>query len=205
MKKTRYPDVSALVLTGGGSRRMQRDKAELPLPGGTLLEVILDQLQACFDDVVICSSRQLNHRSNGIHTVLDATPDQGPLAGIMSGLRVALHPRAFVVAGDMPVVHRPLVTRLVEVTDAEIVVPRRPTGLPEPLFAVYSRTVLPAVVELLAAGRRSILDLYPLCRTRFVPAPNMRWYWNINTLADYHDYLRHLGADHLLAQSRRRT
>jgi len=200
MRQERFSAVSALVLTGGGSRRMERDKTALPLPDGTLLDVILEQLQAWFDDIVICTSRRLRHRANGIRTALDMAPDQGPLMGILSGLNAARHPRAFVVAGDMPVIHRPLVTRLLDVTTADIVVPRRPDGVAEPLFAAYSRRVRPAIAALLAAGERSILSLYPRCDTRYIPVPDMNWCWNINTLADYQAYLRHLEA-----RSRRRT
>jgi molybdopterin-guanine dinucleotide biosynthesis protein A len=196
----RFEEVSALVLTGGGSRRMQRDKAELPLPGGTLLETILAQLQPHFPEIIICSSRRGNHRSNGIRTVLDTASDHGPLMGILTGLRAARFSRAFVMAGDMPVVHVPLIRRLLAEADADVVVPRVTGGRMETLFAVYSRSVIPAIDEILAEGSRSVLDLYPRCRTRILPVTDMDWCLNINTLQDYRDYLRRLGAGDLLEQ-----
>jgi molybdopterin-guanine dinucleotide biosynthesis protein A len=154
-----------------------------------------------FSDIILCSSRRRNHRSNGIRTVLDSTPDQGPLMGILSGLGAARFPRAFVVAGDMPVIHVPLIRRLLAETEADAVVPRAPGGRLETLFAVYSRSVMPAIEEILAEGGRSILDLYPRCRTRIVPVRDMDWCLNINTLEDYRTYLRRLGATDLLEQS----
>lgn len=43
----------------------------------------------------------------------------------------------------------------------------------EPLFAIYAKSALPAMLDLLGSGNFRIHDLYPLLRTRYVGAEEL--------------------------------
>jgi len=73
---------------------------------------------------------------------------------------------------------------------AEIAVPVGPSGLYEPLFAVYRRSIIPAIESLLGRGERSLLPLYKSCRTAAVRFDEPGRIRNLNTRGDYEDYLR---------------
>ena len=71
-----------------------------------------------------------------------------------------------------------------------MLLPVTSTGRYEPLFAVYKRSVVPAIEALLAAGERSLLPLYETCRTTAVRMDGALRLPNLNTRADYEAYLR---------------
>ncbi|MGA2533747.1 MAG: molybdenum cofactor guanylyltransferase [Candidatus Aminicenantales bacterium] len=195
--------VSVIVLAGGRGSRMKADKAGLPLPGGTLLERVLGQVGPLFDEVLVSVSpgQKITARYGPAagaclpdpRTVADERPDLGPLGGILAGLRSAVNDVCAVVACDIPDVHAPLLRKLVRAaSDAEIAVPVTAQGKFEPLFAVYTRAVIPKIEELVRHGERSLIPLFGRCRTERVPLGKTGWLLNLNTRADYEKYLKSL-------------
>ena len=215
--------VTAIVLAGGRGRRMNADKARLPVPGGTLLERVLGQLAPHFDEVLVSVSpgqkiglgrmkkgrswasadkaapggsghrRALEPDRPNLRIVEDERPDQGPMAGVLAGLKAAGNAVCAVVACDIPDVDMGLLRRLVgAAAHAEIAVPVTPEGDFEPLFAVYQKAVVPRIEKLLSCGERSLIPLISQCRTARVPLADGRRLRNLNTRRDYEDYLKHL-------------
>lgn len=192
--------VTVIVLAGGRGSRMKADKAGLPLPDGTLLERVLGQVGPLFDEVLVSVSPGQNITarygpaakacSPDPRTVPDEIPDLGPLGGILAGLRTAVNDVCAVVACDIPDIHAPLLRKLVRAaSDTEIAVPVTAQGKFEPLFAVYTRTVIPKIEELVRDGERSLIPLFGRCRTVRVPLRVTGWLRNLNTRADYEEYL----------------
>jgi len=195
--------VTVIVLAGGRGSRMKADKASLPLPGGTLLERVLGQVGPLFDEVLVSVSpgQKITARygpaarsdSPEPRTVVDEMADLGPLGGILAGLRAAVNDVCAVVACDIPNVHAPLMRKLVRATTgAEIAVPVDARGKFEPLFAVYTRAVIPKIEEIIREGERSLIPLFDRCRTERVPLKDTGWLRNLNTRADYEEYLKSL-------------
>jgi molybdopterin-guanine dinucleotide biosynthesis protein A len=71
----------------------------------------------------------------------------------------------------------------------EIVVPRSAGGLPEPLFAVYRKSVASKANHLLASGERRIRPLFNLCRTGYVDLEDGEEVLNLNTREDLAAYV----------------
>ncbi len=132
-------------------------------------------------------------KGRGSRFVEDEVPGLGPLGGILAGLRAAAHEACAVVACDIPDIDAGLLRRLARAAAvAEIAVPRDPEGRYEPLFAVYTRPVVPAAAALLRSGERSVLPLFDRCRTAVVAIEAGRRLTNLNTRADYLNYLNSL-------------
>lgn len=187
--------MTVLVLAGGRGRRMKADKASLDVGGRTLLEHVLAQVEPLFDEVLVSlSPGQAAPRlpsGSPARFVHDGAPGLGPIGGLLAGLKAARNDACAVVACDIPDIDVPLLRALARAAAAaDIAVPAGPSGLREPLFAVYARSVVPAVEGLLARGERSLLPLYGLCRTAEVRFDDPGRVRNLNTRADYEDYLR---------------
>ena len=185
--------VSLIVLAGGKSLRMKADKASLPLPGGTLVERVLAQVDGLFDEVLISVSRAQAAAFPGRRTVVDGAEGLGPMAGILAGLKAARNETCAVLACDIPDIDIRLLGSLVRRADGrDIVVPVTPERLLEPLFAVYSKRLIPLIEGSLRAGEYSLLPLIEAVRTLKVKTGDKVRIRNLNTPEDYRDYLRSL-------------
>ena len=123
--------------------------------------------------------------------VRDEVEGLGPLGGVLAGLKAARNDACLVIACDIPEIDVPLLEALARTTcGSEITVPVGPSGLYEPLFALYKRSIIPEIEALLASGERSILPLFERCRTVVVGIEDAGRIRNLNTRADYKEYLR---------------
>jgi molybdopterin-guanine dinucleotide biosynthesis protein A len=133
---------------------MGRPKALLPFAGESLLERVLRRTRALAKESIVVSAADLvlPPLPAGVRVVTDAVPLQGPLAGILQGLRAATTEICFVCACDLPFVSLRLARALLELSPGfDAVIPRWQGHL-QPLLATYHRTLIPVLEELLAAG-----------------------------------------------------
>jgi len=185
---------SAIVMAGGHSSRMGTDKSMLRINDVPMIERICEQLRGSFDQIFISADDVEKFAYLGFEVIPDKIPDQGPLMGIASALKVSDNEFNFVVACDIPYINLSFVRRmLTEANEAGIVVPneRRATNHEprvEPLFAVYRKSALPAINEVLLSGGRKISDVFAWCRVEYIELDDAEWLTNINTFADYEEF-----------------
>jgi molybdopterin-guanine dinucleotide biosynthesis protein A len=186
------PDArTAIILAGGRSRRMRREKPMLPVNGRPLIESVIAQIRPCFGTILISAGAREKFSFLGLPVVEDEAPGQGPLLAILSALRASTCSANFIMACDIPVIHIPFLEKILALAARyEIVVPRYRDGKFEPLFAAYGRSVIPAIEKQINGGDLRISSLFQACRTEFVAMDGEKWFRNLNTLEEYHDYLR---------------
>ena len=128
------PQAGALLLAGGASRRMGRDKAALPWRGGTFLERIAGEL-AGFPERYLSANLENCPLPPPWQLVADRFPGCGPLAGLHAGLCVCRSPWLVAVSCDLPLLQRPLVEWLARQAAPPYgaVVPRDQAGRIHPL------------------------------------------------------------------------
>jgi molybdopterin-guanine dinucleotide biosynthesis protein A len=166
--------LSAIVLCGGGSRRMGTDKAFIEFEGRPLIARVLETLRTLSDDVLIASDRAGAYDGFGSRVVPDLRPGCGPLGGIGGGLTAAGHELAWVVACDMPFLNPDFLLLLAAKAGAhDGAVPLKNSQY-EPLHAVYRRTCLTAVERRLKIGDLQAFRFYPDVRIRAVPEAEWR-------------------------------
>jgi molybdopterin-guanine dinucleotide biosynthesis protein A len=183
--------VSAIILAGGQSRRMRREKSLLPVDGRTLIETVIAQLRPHFDQIIISAAARDKFAFLNLPLIEDEMPGQGPLMAIMSALRASANDVNFILACDIPFIHVPFMQQILRLARGrDIVVPRYRDGKFEPLFAAYNRAIIPLIEKQLAGGDRKISSLFTSCRTKFVAMDGQKWFRNLNTLKEYHDYCR---------------
>jgi molybdopterin-guanine dinucleotide biosynthesis protein A len=150
--------LAALVLCGGQSRRMGRDKAGLVLGASTLLERAVATVRALTPDVLLACGPRPRYAELGVPLVLDRRADAGPLAGLEAGLSAASADLVLVLACDMPHADRETLAALVEIARRErldVALVHSDNGL-EPLCAVWSTRMAHAVRAALDAGEHNV-------------------------------------------------
>lgn len=187
-----------VVLAGGASRRMGRDKARLRLGPTNLVQRAASTLSAVVD--VVCIADRGRQLVTGCDSVLDG-PGRGPAAGILGA--AAAHPGSelLVLACDLPAVSLDLLRHLATFchreagtveAPAEAVVPRWSQGI-EPLCALYRPAALDALAGEVLAGRFALHALLSrrLTHVRFLTAKELavfgdpaRLFANLNTPQD---------------------
>jgi molybdenum cofactor guanylyltransferase len=190
---------SAIVLCGGRSTRMGRDKASLPFGAETLLARVVRTVKQVADDVVVVA-REGQALPEGFEAVRDSAEGLGPLAGLMVGLHHVKADRAFVTACDLPFLRPALIGRLLDLSagyDAAVPVI---DAYPMMTTAVYSRSVGPVVEALVAKRALRARDLLDHVRVRRVQAdelrdvdPDLDSFRTCNTPESYADALRRAG------------
>ena len=163
----------AVVIAGGRSTRFgDRDKAVAPLAGTPMVRRVADRLVGPTDRLVVnCRADQreaiadaLDGYPNPVRYAEDENPDQGPMAGIRTGLRGVdgwggPDALAFVVACDMPFVDPALVSHLFDrAADHDAAVPRLDDEWFQTTQAVYrAGPMADACDDALAAGEGKII------------------------------------------------
>lgn len=166
--------LSAIVLAGGASRRLGRDKAALSFGGRPLLHVVIERVSALCGEVIVAGAGDRDVAGLSVRLVEDRVPGRGPLAGLDAGLRVTSADFVLTVACDMPFLNPRLLAAMAAAPrDYQALVPVS-GGRRHPLHAIYSRTCLPAVESLLAAGGGSMEDLLSRVAVRELAEEDVR-------------------------------
>ena len=150
-----------VILAGGKSSRMGRDKALLPVGGRPLLAVQAERWRGVFDALVISAD-------TGERFAADVRPGAGPMAALEAVMRAVPAHRYFLTAVDLlfgdPALALELERRM---GDADACLIQREGRGWEPLFALCARTCLPAISAALDRGIRSFYrGLLPRVRVR---------------------------------------
>ncbi len=147
---------SAVLLAGGQSRRMGRDKAGVLWRGEPLWQRQLGTLRACgAAEIFISGHASGPYSAADVPIVLDRTPGGGPLAGIAAALRHARHEHVLVLAIDLPEITSAFLRDLLAQAAAAAIVPRDAHRF-EPLAAIYTRACLPLAGACLRDGSPSL-------------------------------------------------
>jgi len=182
--------IYGLVLAGGASSRMKRDKAALAYAGKSQLDRTVE-LAARHVDRVFVSIRasQLQDGARARHPlIVDSVSGNGPLIGIRSAL--AAHPGAawLVLACDLPFLGDRTLVHLLAARDVGMSATAYSSvhdGLPEPLCAIWEPGASPGIDAFLATGRecpRKFLMNQPV---RLLEPEDRRALDNVNTPEEY--------------------
>jgi molybdenum cofactor guanylyltransferase len=156
--------VAGILLAGGRSQRMGRDKPSLPWHGSTLARRAAGLLARVAEPpvIVVCApDQQLPALPDWVQVVRDPEPGLGPLAGIAAGLAAA-GPRAeaaAVCAVDAPLAHPAVLSALLGALGTAPAVVPVSDGRPQPLFAVYRTKLAFLAAALVADGERRAAQL----------------------------------------------
>jgi molybdopterin-guanine dinucleotide biosynthesis protein A len=188
-----HGDITGVLLAGGKSRRMGRDKRFIEIEGRTLLERSLAVLEKLFPEILVAVAgpdpelEGLRHR-----VVTDLIPGCATLGGLYTGLFYAANPRIFAVACDMPFVNENAILRVIELgKEADVAMVKLSTGI-QPMHALYAKSCLGPMRKLIEAGNLKVqllaesqeLDVRVLQEGEFRANDELLSFLNVNTPAD---------------------
>jgi len=173
---------------------MGSPKAFLPAGWRTLIEETIRPAAGLFDEVLIGVSPGQSIPNPPGRPVEDEVAGQGPLRGILTGLRAAAHDACFILGCDMPGLQAGVIRKIAARSEsADVAIAVTGPDLKEPLLGVYKKSAVPAIEALLAAGERSVLALSSRVRVIEVPLSPEEMPRNINTRDEYESWLRERG------------
>jgi molybdopterin-guanine dinucleotide biosynthesis protein A len=187
--------ISGVILAGGQSRRLGRDKAVEPVGGQPLISRVIGRIGQISREVVVVVADQARGEALPLdqqtRIALDIYPGKGSLGGIFSGLSAAQEDWGMVVACDMPFLSLDLLRYLLSLRHGVDAVVPVLEERPEPTHALYSKACLPYMEERLQADDLKISRFFDQVRVQYVPEsdiarfdPGCLSFFNINSQPD---------------------
>jgi molybdopterin-guanine dinucleotide biosynthesis protein A len=167
-------NISGIILSGGKSSRMGKNKAFIEIDGVPIIQRIHNLFKTLFSEIVIVTNEVELFQNFEAKIYRDLIPDQGALGGLYTGIYYSSFLHAFCVACDMPFLKGSVIRYLIEkMEDYDVVVPRTKDGL-HPLHAIYSRNCLDAIKKIIEHGQFKIMDFYPMVKVNIVEESEFR-------------------------------
>ena len=184
-------DLSAVLLAGGESRRMGRDKAILPFRGKALCQNQLELLRKLKPAEIFISARtDPKWRPPDVTFVADVPPSRGPLSGLASSMNRMSTSHLLALAIDMPWMSSEYLEFLcAQIGPGRGVLPKI-AGRAEPLAAIYPRDAAIEIAKALAGTDFSLqslaCDLIAIGKLRAAPVTQQekKFFRNLNELSD---------------------
>ncbi len=160
--------VTGVILAGGKSSRFGANKALAVLDGSRLIEHPATTLQTIFAKLLLVTNTPEEYNFLGWPMTKDRFPGAGPLGGIHAALKSAHTAHIFVAACDMPLLQPTLIRFLCKQReDWDAVLPWTTKG-PEPLCAVYAKSILPLIEKALESDELRVKNILKDMRIRRV-------------------------------------
>ncbi|MGB9937058.1 MAG: molybdenum cofactor guanylyltransferase [Methanobacterium sp.] len=189
---------SIIILCGGRSKRMGKDKGSLLLDGKPMLLHVLDTVGRIAEEIILVlrDKKQVGDYSQilkekNIKIVTDKSKDQGPLMGILTGLSNIKSEQAQILPCDSPFISSNFVLNMFEAIESsnyDALIPLWADGHTEPLHSIYKKKNIKKIEELIKDGKRNVNSLIESINVRYIKVeeldPSLRSFQNINTVND---------------------
>jgi len=189
---------SGVVLAGGMSRRLGRNKALETIDGQILIHRVLGRLSELTEDLLVVVNSPERAATLAlppqVKVVTDRYPGKGSLGGLFSGLcETPSLPNmwALTVACDMPFLNMDFLAHMLTLCPGHDAVVPIVENRPEPLHALYSRNCLPFMEQNLECNDLKITHFLDRVRVCYVTEdeikyfdPGMLSFFNVNTQVD---------------------
>jgi molybdopterin-guanine dinucleotide biosynthesis protein A len=193
-------DCTGIILAGGENRRMPVLKAFIKINGKKIIERNLTIFKRLFKEVFIVTNQPNLYVYLGIPLLGDIYTIRGPMTGIFTSLVNASHHWVFVTACDMPFINPALIRHITSQRNGHDAVLPQLKDTSEPLFACYSKRLIPSMEKAILSGRTSLQDFLTNKRVKYILEKEIRKidhkrasFININTPEDAAYYLNHKG------------
>ncbi|MBT3301766.1 MAG: molybdenum cofactor guanylyltransferase [Bacteroidetes bacterium] len=183
--------VNGIILCGGKSSRMGKDKGLLKFDGKSLMENAISILKPYADQIIICSNNT-NYKQFNYPVIPDIIKDIGPAAGILTGLNYSNTDYNIVISCDTPFVDAALIDHLLlsHKSNFDATIPVHGQHV-EPLVGIYSKNFIKTLNKYI---KQNILKMNRILKDsiniQFVDMKdellrNKNLFFNINTPSDF--------------------
>ena len=186
--------MTSIILAGGRSSRLGREKHKEVIAGRSLIERVIDRLSlVSTETLIVISQNQLESSFSYLkaRTVVDIYSGKGSLGGIYTGLSRSNSYYNLAVACDMPFLNQALIRYMIDLSSGFDVTIPMIGNLYEPLHAIYAKSCLGPIETLLSTDNLKIADFLSSVKVRCIGEdeisrfdPDHLSFFNINTPAD---------------------
>ncbi len=183
-------EVTGIILAGGASKRMGRDKGLIEFRGKPLIEYAVEVLTPLCANILISSNNVIDYQKFGYPVVSDEYKNTGPIGGIYSSLRKSTTSQNLIISCDTPF----LTTQLLEYVLAnydnyDIVVPEHGNSFIETLAAYYSTNIINQLKNSIERKDYKLLNVFKEVKFKSIKVDGMPGYSkelfkNLNTPGD---------------------
>ncbi len=189
---------TAIILAGGKSTRMGKDKLRIKINGNYLIDKIVNKLKQEFDEIIIVTNDPLYKRDDDVIVIEDEIKNCGPFSGLYTGLKRSSSSYAFVIACDMPYVNldfiryeKKYINSLFDVVITKI------GDFTEPLYGFYNKELVPQIFKEIKNGQYRLHNFLKKTNTKYVDEKiaqsfqaDLLMFKNLNTMSDLDDFLK---------------
>ena len=178
--------LTGIVLMGGKSTRMGKDKSQLSIDNQTFATIAFKKLNKFCDDVFYSINASQNHL-NLNPCIEDKTANQGPLSGIISALNTTQQ-SILVLAVDMPLIKEGTLEKLIQHRDSDLLSTtyyKQDEKIWESFPCIWEIEALPILEEYFESGERSFQKFLNKYGNQPVSINDEREFVNVNTLDTY--------------------
>ena len=180
--------MTGIILAGGKSQRMGKNKAFIDSGGVPLFERVYRIFREIFSEIIIVANDIIPFERYEAILQRDIILDKGALGGLYTGLFHSSNYHAFCSGCDMPLLNPRVIKYMREERDEyDVIVPKTHDGL-HPLHAIYSKKCLNPMRQLLDRDDLKIVNFFPQVSVRYIEEmeirefdPHMRSVINVNT------------------------
>ncbi len=194
--------ITGVILAGGSNKRLNGIiKANILIRGRTIISRIIETLGDIFEEVVIVTNTPDKfHQYSDNKIIVDKILNKGPLGGIHSAMKESENEALFVVAGDMPLLDREIITRQIDFYNnnkCDIIIPQIDQYI-EPLHGIYKCTLISILEDYLkkdiSYSIRGFFSMADVCYMQIEGSEKSRSaFTNINTPDDISTIKKHWG------------
>ncbi len=191
------PPVAGLVLAGGKSQRMGRDKGQINYHGKEQRAYLFDQLDNCCDTTFLSwRTEQAASMLMEFPIIADNFAGLGPFGAILSAFRQKPNQAWLVVACDLPLLDKDTIQQLLDQRDPSKIATafNSPVNeFPEPLIAIWEPKSYPILLQFLAQGYSCPRKVLINSDVQLIDASNPKALMNVNSPEDYEEVMELLG------------
>lgn len=185
---------TAIILAGGKSSRMCFDKQFIKIRDRYLIDIIIDNLNKCFEEIIVVSNLKNIYSNRNVIVIEDEFKNLGPLGGLHAGLKNSSCVYSYVTACDMPYINIEYIEYMIKLlkdhSEVDALITQFGKWI-EPFNCFYSKNIISYIEQHITAGERSIYSLakklnviYITEKTARCFSPEWEMFRNLNTKED---------------------
>jgi len=180
-------EIQGVILAGGKSKRIGKDKAFLTLKGKFFITYCIEKLKEIFEDVIIISDEIDKFSLLGIRVFPDIIKDIGPLGGIYTALKSIEKDYAFILPCDMPLFPIQAVKEIIRHASKDKIVIGFSKKEIYPLFGIYPKKFKNDLENYILNGGKKVIEFIESFKgVKKVDLSKFKEYLiNVNTPSDY--------------------
>jgi molybdopterin-guanine dinucleotide biosynthesis protein A len=190
--RTCQQEITAIILAGGKSSRMNEDKGLVHFNGKMLVEHVIASAKMITNQIIIITSNPA-YRQFGYPCIEDDMKDKGPLAGIITGLTNSFTEKNLFLGCDMPFITENILSGLIQHCEGVDAILSGHKDMAEPLCAVYDRSCIAHLRLKLEQNQLKITHALEGLKTRVISFDDEDWFvgnefTNINSIEELNKY-----------------